>query len=224
MLILADDTKREILHKSPDTIAKSPENNNLYCSTPLRTANGNMSDISLDADNGNYSTTQLDQDDITPIKASAKEKLMNSINTNTNSSFPINLTSTGVNTNGLSNKTDGSNSSLNIDNSVTTSEKISNKFNGTFNNINSSFNPNSNSFNNVNLNTGWNNTTTIIADIEGEVKKKSRYVDKTYYIAKEILMTELTYKKDLDVIHVVSMLFMLLVQIIALTQYCFSKF
>ncbi|XP_076270465.1 FERM, ARHGEF and pleckstrin domain-containing protein 2-like [Rhynchophorus ferrugineus] len=48
------------------------------------------------------------------------------------------------------------------------------------------------------------NTTTIIADIENEVKKpKNRHlVDKTYYIAKEILMTELTYKKDLDVINI----------------------
>ena len=58
--------------------------------------------------------------------------------------------------------------------------------------------------NRVNANTGPN-TTTIIVDIEGEVKKKPRYgADKTYYIAKEILMTELTYKKDLDVINVVS--------------------
>lgn len=50
------------------------------------------------------------------------------------------------------------------------------------------------------------NTTTIIADIEGDIKKvKPRHlVDKSYYIAKEILMTELTYKKDLDVINVVS--------------------
>lgn len=53
---------------------------------------------------------------------------------------------------------------------------------------------------------GTTNTTTIIADIENDVKKiKNRHlVDKTYYIAKEILMTELTYKKDLDVINVVS--------------------
>lgn len=60
--------------------------------------------------------------------------------------------------------------------------------------------------NNINANTTSNgtNTTTIIAEIEGEVKKKSKnLLDKTYYIAKEILMTELTYKKDLDVINVV---------------------
>lgn len=61
--------------------------------------------------------------------------------------------------------------------------------------------------NSVNANTTINgtNTTTIIADIEGEVKKKAKFpCDKTYYIAKEILMTELTYKKDLDVINMVS--------------------
>lgn len=61
--------------------------------------------------------------------------------------------------------------------------------------------------NSINANTTSNgtNTTTIIAEIEGEVKKKNKQpVDKTYYIAKEILMTELTYKKDLDVINVVS--------------------
>ncbi|KAK9752450.1 PH domain [Popillia japonica] len=45
------------------------------------------------------------------------------------------------------------------------------------------------------------NTTTIVADIEGEVKKRPRN-EKTYYIAKELLMTEITYKKDLDVINV----------------------
>uniref|UniRef100_A0AAR5PQZ0 Moesin/ezrin/radixin homolog 1 n=2 Tax=Dendroctonus ponderosae TaxID=77166 RepID=A0AAR5PQZ0_DENPD len=52
--------------------------------------------------------------------------------------------------------------------------------------------------------TNGGNTTTIIADIEADVKKiKYRHtMDKTYYIAKEILMTELTYKKDLDVINV----------------------
>lgn len=61
--------------------------------------------------------------------------------------------------------------------------------------------------NSVNANTTSNgtNTTTIIADIEGEIKKKPKIsLDKTYYIAKEILMTELTYKKDLDVINIVS--------------------
>ncbi|XP_044752124.1 FERM, ARHGEF and pleckstrin domain-containing protein 2 isoform X1 [Coccinella septempunctata] len=45
-------------------------------------------------------------------------------------------------------------------------------------------------------------TTTIIADIEGEVKKKHKFVEKGYYMAKEIYMTEITYKKDLDVINV----------------------
>ncbi|XP_045470375.1 FERM, ARHGEF and pleckstrin domain-containing protein 2-like [Harmonia axyridis] len=45
-------------------------------------------------------------------------------------------------------------------------------------------------------------TTTIIADIEGDVKKKHKFVEKGYYMAKEIYMTEITYKKDLDVINV----------------------
>lgn len=60
--------------------------------------------------------------------------------------------------------------------------------------------------NSLNANSTPNgNTTTIIAEIEGEVKKKPKSVlDKTYYIAKEILTTELTYKKDLDVINIVS--------------------
>lgn len=64
--------------------------------------------------------------------------------------------------------------------------------------------------NSVNANTTTNgtNTTTIIADIEGEVRKRTRFAsDKSYYIAKEILMTELTYKKDLDVINVVSKIY-----------------
>ncbi|XP_017768724.1 PREDICTED: FERM, RhoGEF and pleckstrin domain-containing protein 1 [Nicrophorus vespilloides] len=56
---------------------------------------------------------------------------------------------------------------------------------------------------NANQTTNGTNTTTIIAEIEGEVKKRPRYTsDKAYYIAKEILMTEITYKKDLDVINV----------------------
>lgn len=66
--------------------------------------------------------------------------------------------------------------------------------------------------NNINANTTSNgtNTTTIIAEIEGEVKKKSKNLDRTYYIAKEILMTELTYKKDLDVINVVCLINMVI--------------
>lgn len=61
-----------------------------------------------------------------------------------------------------------------------------------------------NSINDSKTTNNSTNTTTIIADIENDVKKiKSRHlVDKTYYIAKEILMTELTYKKDLDVINI----------------------
>lgn len=59
--------------------------------------------------------------------------------------------------------------------------------------------------NNVNANI-IPNTTTITADIEGEVKKRPKN-EKTYYVAKELLMTEITYKKDLDVINVVSLIY-----------------
>ncbi|KAL3280914.1 hypothetical protein HHI36_004141 [Cryptolaemus montrouzieri] len=58
---------------------------------------------------------------------------------------------------------------------------------------------NINAINNKNNNS---NTTTIIAEIEGEIKREYKYVDKGYYMAREILMTEITYKKDLDVINV----------------------
>ncbi|KAK5646053.1 hypothetical protein RI129_004517 [Pyrocoelia pectoralis] len=57
--------------------------------------------------------------------------------------------------------------------------------------------------NSINANTTNKANITIIADIEGEVRKKSRFTsDKSYYISKEILLTEVTYKKDLDVINV----------------------
>lgn len=60
---------------------------------------------------------------------------------------------------------------------------------------------------NANTITNGTNTTTIVAEIEGEARKRTRFAgDKSYYIAKEILMTELTYKKDLDVINVVSII------------------
>lgn len=65
---------------------------------------------------------------------------------------------------------------------------------------NKNINGNTNGINN-NINA---NTTTIIADIEGEVKKRVPRYDKIYYIAKEILTTEITYNKDLDVINTVS--------------------
>lgn len=109
-------------------------NNSYYAtSTPYKEVNGNISNVSLNATNGDYSTAQ--NEDSSPIRNLAKEQLLNSINANTNGSI----------------------------------------------------------------------TTTIIAEIEGELKKKNKHaLDKTYYIAKEILMTELTYKKDLDVINVVS--------------------
>ncbi|XP_072387426.1 FERM, ARHGEF and pleckstrin domain-containing protein 2-like isoform X2 [Diabrotica undecimpunctata] len=134
---LSDDSKKELLERTKAEDAKIRDNNNFYTSTPLRSANGNVSELSLAASNGNYSTTNTLNSDDSPSKVLAKEQLMNSINANT----MVNGNST--------------------------------------------------------------NTTTIIAEIEGETKKKSKHVvDKTYYIAKEILMTELTYKKDLDVINV----------------------
>lgn len=158
----------------------------------------------------------MDDEDLTPIKTSTKEQLMNSLNTNSNNTF----TTKNVSYNGFTNQQDNvnANNSFNVTltNNATivngTEKTTTNGFNfNTNNSFNSnSYNANSNglntnsSFNSVNTSIG-SNTTTIIADIEGEVKKKSRHnVDKTYYIAKEILMTELTYKKDLDVIHVVS--------------------
>lgn len=124
--------EQKLLDKKNGNDVSYIENNNFYSSTPnVKKVNGNISDISMNATNGDYTTSKIND---SPIRNFAKEQLMNSINANTN---------------------------------------------GT-------------------------NTTTIIAEIEGEVKKKSRPTDKTYYIAKEILMTELTYKKDLDVINVVS--------------------
>lgn len=127
-----------MLERTNEKDTKITDNNNFYTSTPHKYINGNISDVSLNATNGNYSLNKADD---SPLRNYTKEQLMNTINANT------------TNTNGT-------------------------------------------------------NTTTIIAEIEGEVKKKARHlVDKTYYIAKEILMTELTYKKDLDVINVVSICF-----------------
>ncbi|CAH0557314.1 unnamed protein product [Brassicogethes aeneus] len=127
----ADTDEKEMLDKKNgnDTYI---ENNNFYTSTPnVKKLNGNISDVSMNATNGEYTTNKIDQ---SPIRNLAKEQLMNSINANTTP-------------NGM-------------------------------------------------------NTTTIIAEIEGEVRKKPRMSDKTYFIAKEILMTEMTYKKDLEVIDV----------------------
>lgn len=50
-------------------------------------------------------------------------------------------------------------------------------------------------------NNNCTNTTTIIAEIEGDVTRKPKYIDKGYYIAKEILMTEIVYKKDLEILN-----------------------
>lgn len=129
------DDQKEKLRNGHDTSFKAIDNNNFYTSTPTyKSANGNISNLSLDGSNGNYNTpNRLGE---SPTRNFEKEQLMNTIND-------------------------------------------SKTANGT-------------------------NTTTIIADIEGDIKKvKPRHlVDKSYYIAKEILMTELTYKKDLDVINV----------------------
>lgn len=107
--------------------------NKFYTSTPNNKINGNISDISLNATNGVYSTSI---GDVSPLKNYAKEQLLNKINANTTTN-------------------------------------------------------------------GGTNQTTIIAEIEGDIKKKPKQFDRTYYIAKEILLTEVTYKKDLDVIDTV---------------------
>lgn len=72
---------------------------------------------------------------------------------------------------------------------------------------------------NANTTNGNTNQTTIIAEIEGDIKKKPKQFDKTYYIAKEILLTEVTYKKDLDVIDMVRKTFIRYIPHIPL---CFS--
>lgn len=41
-------------------------------------------------------------------------------------------------------------------------------------------------------------------EVETDVKRKRHTTDRAYFIAKEMLMTERTYKKDLSVINVVS--------------------
>lgn len=43
-----------------------------------------------------------------------------------------------------------------------------------------------------------------VADMEGESRKRKYPSDKAYFVAKEILTTERTYKKDLEVINLVS--------------------
>nr|CAI5841543.1 unnamed protein product [Callosobruchus analis] len=127
-----DDAKKEMLDNS-NGLNGNVENNNFYCSTPIKPVNGNIPELGSKTTNGSYTPPKMDNE---ALKDYTKEQLMNSINANV-------------------------------------------------------------------TNSNINNTTTIIAEIEGEVKKKPRhFVDKTYYIAKEILMTELTYKKDLDVINV----------------------
>lgn len=56
--------------------------------------------------------------------------------------------------------------------------------------------------NNNNIITNGNGTSTL-ESIDNDVKKKKWPTDKSYFYAKELLMTERTYKKDLDVINTV---------------------
>lgn len=46
-----------------------------------------------------------------------------------------------------------------------------------------------------------------VGDMEGESRKRKYPSDKAYFIAKEILTTERTYKKDLEVINLVCKIF-----------------
>lgn len=43
-----------------------------------------------------------------------------------------------------------------------------------------------------------------VGEMEGESRKRKYPSDKAYFIAKEVLTTERTYKKDLEVINLVS--------------------
>ncbi|XP_056647622.1 FERM, ARHGEF and pleckstrin domain-containing protein 2-like [Diorhabda sublineata] len=79
---IQDDNKKELLERVKVEDTKLTDNNNFYTSTPLRTANGNVSELSLTS-NGNYSTTNTLNGDDSPSKVLAKEQLMNSINANT---------------------------------------------------------------------------------------------------------------------------------------------
>lgn len=50
-------------------------------------------------------------------------------------------------------------------------------------------------------------TAARVGEMEGESRKRKYPSDKAYFIAKEILTTERTYKKDLEVINMVSAIF-----------------
>lgn len=52
-------------------------------------------------------------------------------------------------------------------------------------------------------------TAARVGEMEGESRKRKYPSDKAYFIAKEILTTERTYKKDLEVINMVSDIFLL---------------
>ncbi|CAG9825467.1 unnamed protein product [Phaedon cochleariae] len=81
LMLQAYDFKKEILDNSNGNDENIAENNNFYTSTPHKAPNGNVSDISLNVSNGNYS---MPRDEDSPSKALAKEQLMNSINANNN--------------------------------------------------------------------------------------------------------------------------------------------
>ncbi|XP_046442201.1 FERM, ARHGEF and pleckstrin domain-containing protein 1-like [Daphnia pulex] len=54
--------------------------------------------------------------------------------------------------------------------------------------------------NNINNNIGNTSAKSSNGPVEGEMRRKRHPTEKAYYIAKELLMTERTYKKDLEVI------------------------
>lgn len=60
-----------------------------------------------------------------------------------------------------------------------------------------------NIMNNNNIIITNGNGTSTLESIDSDVKKKKWPTDKSYFYAKELLMTERTYKKDLDVINTV---------------------
>lgn len=53
-------------------------------------------------------------------------------------------------------------------------------------------------------NNGVNGGSGTLRSIDEEIKKKKWPTDRAYFLAKELLMTERTYKKDLDVLNTVS--------------------
>ncbi|KAH1024807.1 hypothetical protein HUJ05_004241 [Dendroctonus ponderosae] len=188
---MLDDPKLEL--DSKDTPFRSMDNNNFYTSTPsYKNANGNVSNLSLDTTNAMYSLTGRNYEN---------EQLMNSINEDESSSDCESDSSSEAErpeTFGLVTSDGKKLAFKNKGKPITTDKRPVKK-------ITEAAKPDRKGVKKLNSkSTNGGNTTTIIADIEADVKKiKYRHtMDKTYYIAKEILMTELTYKKDLDVINV----------------------